>query len=168
MAYVYTRKGGLITTHCALYDWLDKLKDRMDPKHVSMIENELILAETILRHITKEDDLVQIDHLDKYFSNISTFLGKIYKEMEPSKRPFYLLTTTKGVSKRLEEKKTSMELKYSSVAAAELKIVNNCLEQEGTLDDQRALEHLNSVVNNVDLYISKCLEANKSVIRPKK
>ena len=87
--------------------------------------------------------------------------------MEPSNRPFYLLTTTKGVSNRLEAVKGGMELKYSSVAAAELKLVNGCLEQEGTLDDQRALEHLNSVVNNVDLYMSKALEANKG-IRPKK
>ena len=167
MAGTYTRKGRLITTHCAFYDFLENLKDRMDPRHVSMIENELLLAETILRHITKEDDIVQIDHLDKYLHNIDLFLGKIWKEMEPSNRPFYLLTTTKGVSNRLEAVKGGMELKYSSVAAAELKLVNGCLEQEGTLDDQRALEHLNSVVNNVDLYMSKALEANKG-IRPKK
>ena len=167
MAYTYTRKGGLITTHCALTDFLENLKGRMEPRHVSMIESELLLAETILRHITSEDDLVQIDHLDKYLHNIDLFLGKIWKEVEPSNRPFYLLTTTKGVSKRLEAAKPDMELKYSSVAAAELKHVNGCLEQEGILDDQRAVEHLNSLVNNVDLYISKALEANKS-IRPKK
>ena len=167
MAITYSRKGGLVTTHCALIDFLDQLRDKMDPKHIEMIEKELELGGTILKHITSEDDTVQMDHLSNYFTNIDKFLGKIWKDMEPERRPMFLLTTTSNVSKRLEEKKDKMELKYSSVVAAELKIVNNYIDTNGIDNDQRAAEHLRSVVLNADLYISKALDPQVD-IKPKK
>ena len=162
----YSRKGGLVTTHCALIDFMEQIKDKMDPRYIDMIEEELKLGGTILRHITSEDDTVQIEHLTNYFYNIDMFLGKIWKGVEPDTRAAYLNTNMKSVSHRLEERKDEMELKYSSVATAELKIVQGCIEKHALDEDPRAREHLHAVVNNVDLYISKSIA--KGQPKPKK
>ena len=141
---------------------MEQLKDKMDPRHIEMIEQELRLADTVLRNITSVDDTIQLDHLSNCFRNIDRFLGGIWRDVKPSTRPLPLETTIEGVSKRLEEKKSNMELKYSSVAAAELKGVKLCLDKCGLGEDDRAREHLYSVVNNTDLYISKSLDVDPS------
>ena len=152
-----------------LRELLEKSKDILEPLCYDMVNRELKYAKTVLTHVVESDDQIQIEHYTCYLDEVESFLNnKIFNK--PVEKASYHMTTLCALTDLLVNHRSEMELKYSSIAVAELNVAEKVIYDSGNLimDDNALSAHVKNFLHNTDRLICTVLNLNDPTMKQKK